>query len=266
MRNTILTIIRLILYYFAYQLGFSAIVMGLSHLGVAMDMTAMTSLAMVASTLVMTWHLIHFGYVKLAADRYREVPLSALGVSIVLIFTAMYVLNLLIEQVGIPNTLEDTFLDMSRNPLGVISMALLAPILEEFLFRGAIQGYLLSNGNRPWVAITIASLIFGVVHMNPAQIPFAFLLGMMFGWLYYRTGSLLPGIVGHILNNSIATLGMMLYGDATIEEQMPDTITMWIWALVALVIFIKAAKWLDHHLPTPSSPLASKEEHQGPLL
>ena len=265
MRNTIFNITKLVLYYFAYQLGFSAVAMGLSHLGVAMDMTAMTSLAMVASTLVMTWHLIHFGYVKLAADRYREVSLSALGVSIVFIFTAMYVLNLLIEQVGIPNTLEDTFLDMSRNPLGVISMALLAPILEEFLFRGAIQGYLLTNGNKPWVAITIASLIFGVVHMNPAQIPFAFLLGMMFGWLYYRTGSLLPGIVGHILNNSIATLGMILYGDTTIEEQMPSDIAIWMWALIALVVFIKTAKWLDRHLPTPSFPHTSDEEQQEPL-
>lgn len=265
MRNTIFTIIKLILYYFSYQLGFSAVAMGLSHLGAAMDMTAMTSLAMVASTLVMTWHLIHFGYVKLAADRYREVSLSALSVSIVFIFTAMYVLNLLIEQVGIPNTLEDTFLDMSRNPLGVISMALLAPLLEEFLFRGAIQGYLLTNGSKPWVAITIASLIFGVVHMNPAQIPFAFLLGMMFGWLYYRTGSLLPGIVGHILNNSIATLGMILYGDTTIEEQMPSDIAIWMWALIALVVFIKTAKWLDRHLPTPSFPHTSDEEQQEPL-
>jgi membrane protease YdiL (CAAX protease family) len=204
--------------------------------------------------------------VRLARDRYKEVTPAVWAVAVIFIIAAMYVLNLVIEQIGIPNTMEETFIAMSRNPWGALSIALLAPILEELLFRGAIQGYLLSNGNRPWVAITIASLIFGVVHMNPAQIPFAFLLGMMFGWLYYRTGSLLPGIVGHILNNSIATLGMMLYGDTTIEEQMPDTITMWIWALVALVIFIKAAKWLDHHLSTPSSPLASKEEHQGPLL
>ena len=263
--NTIITITKLVLYYFAYQLGFSAVAMGLSHLGVAMDMTMMTSLAMVASTLIMAWHLIHFGYVSLAADRYREVSLSTLGVSIVFIFTAMYVLNLLIEQIGIPNTLEDTFLDMSSNPLGIISMALLAPILEELLFRGAIQGYLIASGSRPWIAIAIASLIFGVVHLNPAQIPFAFLLGMMFGWLYYRTGSLLPGIVGHILNNSIATLGMILYGDTTIEEQMPSDIAIWIWALVALVVFIKTAKWLNRNLPTPSSPHVSDEEQQVPL-
>lgn len=252
MNKTILTIIKLILFYFAYQLGFSAAVMGLSFLGVPMDTSTITSLAMVASTLMMSWHLIHYDYINITEDRYKEVSLSVLGVSILFIFSAMYVLNLLIEQAGIPNTMEETFLAMSHNPLGILSIALLAPVLEELLFRGAIQGLLQANGQRPWVAIIVASLIFGIVHLNPAQIPFAFLLGMMFGWLYYRTGSLLPGIVGHILNNSIATLGMILYGDTTIEEQIPYTIVMWMGALIASIIFIIATKWLNRNLEIPA--------------
>ena len=166
----------------------------------------------------------------------------------VFVLSATYVLNLLIEQVGIPNTMEETFLAMAGNPFGVLSISLLAPVLEELLFRGAIQGCLQARGKSPWMAIIVASLIFGVVHMNPAQIPFAFLLGMMFGWLYYRTGSLLPGIVGHILNNSIATANMILYGNSTIEEQMQDGIMMWVWALVAFVAFIIAAMWLNRNL------------------
>ena len=58
MRNVIITIVKLILYYFAYQLGFSVVAMGISHLGVPLDMVTMTSLAMVASTLMMSWHLV----------------------------------------------------------------------------------------------------------------------------------------------------------------------------------------------------------------
>lgn len=247
-RNAIITIVKLVLYYFAYQLGFSAVAMGLSHLVVPLDMITMTSLAMVASTLMMSWHLIHFGYVNLAADRYKEVKLPVLGAAIVFIFAAMYVLNLIIEQLGIPNTLEETFIAMSRNPFGVLSIALLAPILEELLFRGAIQGVLSNTLGKPWVAIVVSSLIFGVVHMNPAQIPFAFLLGMMFGWLYYRTGSLLPGIVGHVLNNSVAAVNMILYGNATIEEQIENPLTMWIWAVVAVAACYVAALWLDKNL------------------
>ena len=63
------TTIKLILYYFGYQLGFSAIAMIVSKF-VAMDMVTMTSLAMVASTLAMSWHLLRYGYVSLIRDRY----------------------------------------------------------------------------------------------------------------------------------------------------------------------------------------------------
>ena len=241
-------IVKLILYYFAYQLGFSAVLMGISQFVVAMDMTTMTSLAMVASTLMMIWHLVYFRYVCLSNDRYKEVGMTVLLVSLLFIFAAMYVLNLAIEQTGIPNTMEDTFLAMCRNPWGVLSIALLAPILEEMLFRGAIEGRLLRSMSNPWQAITISSLIFGVVHMNPAQIPFAFLLGMMFGWLYWRTGSLLPGIVGHVFNNSVAAVNMMIYGDATLEEQMQSPAEMWTWAALALVVFLASAGWLNRSL------------------
>lgn len=242
--------IKLILYYFGYQLGFSGITLVISKF-VAMDTITMTSLAMVVSTLVMTWHLLHHGYVSFANDKYRALTLPVLGVSVVFVFSAMYVLNLVIEQAGIPNTMEETFLAMSRNPLGILSIVLLAPILEELLFRGAIQGEL-QRQMKPWVAITVSSLFFGLVHMNPAQIPFAFLLGMIFGWLYYRTGSLIPGIVGHVLNNSVATVNMYLYGDTSIEEQIANDVTMWLWALSALVAFVLAALWLNRVLKQPS--------------
>lgn len=248
MRNTIITIVKLVFYYFAYQLGFSAAAMVVAHLAVPMDMITMTSLAMVASTLMMSWHLLHFGYVNLAEDKYKEVKLPVLAVAIVFIFAAMYVLNLVIEQAGIPNMLEETFIAMSRNPFGMLSIALLAPTLEELLFRGAIQGVLLNTLRKPWVAIVVSSLIFGVVHMNPAQIPFAFLLGMMFGWLYYRTGSLLPGIVGHVLNNSTAAINMILYGNSTIEEQIENPLTMWMWAVIAVAVCFVAARWLNKQL------------------
>lgn len=245
-----LRIFKLIIYYFAYQLGFSAVAMLVSNFIVPMDVATVTSLAMVASTLVMMWHLLHFKYVDLLQDKFRGVSRQVLLVSVIFVFAAMYVLNLLIEQAGLPNSNEEAFIAMSRNPLGLLSIALLAPILEELLFRGAIEGYLLRERKSPWGAIVISSLVFGVVHMNPAQIPFAFLLGMMFGWLYYRTGSLLPGVVGHVLNNSVAAVNMLLYGDATLEEQMQDAVMMWVWAAIAAVAFLLSALWLNRRIGT----------------
>ena len=247
-RQSTVTIIKLLLYYFIYQLGFGAICSGLAQFVVPMNEGTIVSLAMVASTIVMGWHLIYFDYVHLEDDKYKELSLSVLGVSIVFIFSATYVLNLLIEQVSIPDMMEDTFIDMSHSPFGMLSIGLLAPVLEELLFRGAIQGCLQQIVKNPWTAIIIASLIFGIVHMNPAQIPFAFLIGIMFGWLYYRTGSLLPGIIGHVLNNSVASLNMLIYDNATIEEQIESPFIMWFWAIVAIIIFIITTLWLNRAL------------------
>lgn len=242
-----LKILKLILLYFAYQMGFSAIALVIANY-ISIDTIMMTSLTMVASTLAMTWHLIHFGYVSMARDKYKTIDMAAWGVSVIFVIAATYVLNVIIEQLGVPNTMEETFIGMSRNPFGMLSIALLAPILEELLFRGAIEGQLLRTVRNPWVAIVVSSAIFGVVHLNPAQIPFAFLIGMMFGWLYYRTGSLLPGIVGHVLNNTIAAINLQLYGGIPIEEQVSSTSMMWLWVVVATIAFVVAAAWLNRYL------------------
>ena len=244
----ILTIIKLIIYYFIYQLGFGVVATFISEYVVAMDMATMTSLAMVASTLTMAWHLIHFNYVNLKHDNFKTQSWRVLCVSAAFVMAATYVLNVVIEQVGVPNTMEETFIAMSNNPFGFLTIALLAPVLEELLFRGAIEGRLLQRWSNPWVGIAVSSLIFGIIHLNPAQIPFAFLMGLMFGWLYYRTGSLLPGIVGHVLNNSIAAVNMILYGQTTIEEQMNSMGKMWAWVAAAIVVSILTIIWLDRNI------------------
>ena len=88
---------------------------------------------------------------------------------------------------GLPDNMKDVFEQMMNNPLGIISIVVMAPLVEELLFRGAIQGYLMRKWNMPYLGIVISSLIFGVVHGNPAQIPFAFVVGMALGWMYYLT-------------------------------------------------------------------------------
>ena len=72
-----LTIIKLIIYYFIYQLGFGTAATFISKLAIPMDMATMISLAMGASTLAMTWHLLHFQYVSLKSDKYREMKFSS---------------------------------------------------------------------------------------------------------------------------------------------------------------------------------------------
>lgn len=92
--------------------------------------------------------------------------------------------------------------------VGILGVTVLGPIAEECLFRGAITKTLLRSYS-PTVAILLSGLLFGVIHINPAQIVSASLLGVLFAWLYYRTRSLIPTILLHVLNNSLSVYFML---------------------------------------------------------
>lgn len=78
-----------------------------------------------------------------------------------------------------------------------------APLIEELLFRGIILGGLLAYRSKYQAAIWSA-ILFGIYHMNPWQFPVALILGLVFAWWIIQTGSLLPCILGHALNNFLA--------------------------------------------------------------
>jgi membrane protease YdiL (CAAX protease family) len=104
---------------------------------------------------------------------------------------------------------------MRQWPLFLVLFAVvLAPAYEELLFRRVLFGRFL-DGGRPWLGLFLSSLAFALVHEIPgtsANPPLAILqlwlvyggMGAVFGWLYWRTGSLWAPIVAHGLNNGIA--------------------------------------------------------------
>lgn len=83
---------------------------------------------------------------------------------------------------------------------GVVLAVVMAPLTEELLFRGLILRGLLGRW-KPWAAITTSALLFAGMHLNPAQMPVAFLLGLVLGFAYVRTRSLGLCVLGHAVNN-----------------------------------------------------------------
>ena len=278
-------ICKLVIYYFLYQFLFTALIAlpstwiqimnnggDVSSFAPGEMTYTTTGIAMILSGIAMIWHLIHFKYVKFNLKSFAEVSGKTIGLSIPLIVAGMFFINLCSEFLGLPDLMQDTFLAMSRNIFGIISITIMAPLVEELLFRGAIQGYMLRKGMKPLHAILIASAIFGIVHMNPIQIPFAFAIGLIFGWLYYRTGSVVPGIIGHFINNSIACLQM-----ATLTEEEFNTKTIeWLgvgptYALFALslAVMIGMFLYLKKRLPAApdyTSPSCHLEQSEDVLL
>ena len=82
----------------------------------------------------------------------------------------------------------------------LVAICLVAPFLEEMLFRGIIlRGFLAHYP--PNTAIILSALLFGISHLNIYQIPGAILIGCFLGWLFYRTKSLWPCIIAHAAYN-----------------------------------------------------------------
>lgn len=269
-----LRIIKLIIYYFLYQVLFTAMITlpsiwtrlmnnggDASTLAETESTINATALGLVLSGIAMVWHLIHFKYVTFNLKSFGEISGKTIGLSIPFIVAGMVFINLCSEFLDLADNLQETFLAMSRNVFGILSITVMAALVEELLFRGAIQGYLLQKGMKPLHTILISSAIFGLIHMNPIQIPFAFAVGLIFGWLYYRTGSLVPGIIGHFLNNSIACIQM-----ATMSKEEFNTKTIeWLgegptYAVLAVsgVVMVGMFLYLKKHLP--AAPEYKEEE------
>ncbi len=93
----------------------------------------------------------------------------------------------------------------------LIFVGILAPIIEELIFRKLICDRLIPLGEG--YAIVISALIFGLVHGNFYQFPYAFLVGLLFGGIYVRTGKIIYTMVIHaVINIGGAVLVPWLYG------------------------------------------------------
>jgi len=76
---------------------------------------------------------------------------------------------------------------------------------EELFFRGYAQTRLTERWGR-WSGIVVASVLFGLLHMDLLHTPMAFAIGVALGWLAERAGSIVPGIAVHVVNNAVSFL------------------------------------------------------------
>lgn len=189
---------------------------------------------------------IHFaGFFKLGKELLHSIAPRPLLLSTLLVFTSMFALNIFVQWFPLEDNLNGIFMGLSRNVVGIMGLAFLGPLLEEVLFRGAIQGALMRYFGRPWPAIILSALVFGIFHLNPVQIVYATLLGIVLGWIYYRTGSLLSVIVGHVLNNSLAvatTVAFSSTDEQAVANSAAGIVGFVFFALLSLFLAVKLEK------------------------
>ena len=150
----------------------------------------------------------------------------------------------------LPNLVEGEFDMIMKDRMGYFVVGLLAPLAEEMVFRGAILRSLLRWKSNPWIGIVISAILFAVIHMNPAQMPHAFLIGLLLGWMYWRTDSIVPGIVYHWVNNTVAYILYNIYPnpDLTLVELFGSEQKVWMALGFSLLIFLPSLYQLNQRL------------------
>ena len=113
-------------------------------------------------------------------------------------------------------------------PIMLAATVITAPLLEEIMCRALMLGAM-KKAMPKWVAIVLSSFIFGLLHANPIGIIYATLFGILLGWLFVKTDSVLPSILCHLSFN----LSSFIIGEKGVGA------TLLIMSIPLTVIFIK---------------------------
>ncbi len=187
------------------------------------------------------------GSVGILAINYTFTIISDAGS---MIFTRMGALADTTSQFGFSD-------DPLANGIYFVILVIAPAVLEEFCLRGIVCGRL-AKYNR-WAAVIFSAILFSLMHMTVSQIPFAFLAGLLLGYVYLRTGSIWSCVIIHAINNGFAYLSEYLfyrYEDNITMERifMLSWAAIFVVGLVAVVIL-----GLSHRDREESCPLSGSE-------
>lgn len=148
--------------------------------------------------------LTHFGSMSFG----RATGLAVVVVAAAMIFNYLYA-TYVIPGIGMQEEMAKMLASIPRTPVnmaaGFFAIAIAAPLVEELLFRGFLQKAL-ARYLPIWGAIIVSAFLFALVHLQFYAIPGLMSLGIAFGYLYHRTGSLRTNIVLHMVNNAVALI------------------------------------------------------------
>ena len=112
--------------------------------------------------------------------------------------------------------------DLQDLTLLLAAVAIAAPVCEEFFFRGFLQERLSRVLGNPWRVAVFVAIVFSAFHIDPVGFLARFELGLLFGLLYWRMGSLWPGVAAHAANNVTSTVLFLLARSQGTDDSDPE--------------------------------------------
>jgi membrane protease YdiL (CAAX protease family) len=179
----------------------------LAPLALVLDLGTVVCVVNVVACLIVLW----WGFRRTQRSLREVFPLASFPIIFLLpLGLAVVGLQILLSEADnatrwvlpMPTFLQRTFSDLAEGGLSSwIALMIVAPLTEEPLCRGLILGGFLRRYPAR-KALVVSALLFAAVHLNPFQFLSAFVLGILLGWVFLKTRSLLPCIFAHALNNA----------------------------------------------------------------
>jgi uncharacterized protein len=190
------------------------------------------------------WNALHPAPVR------AQAVMGLLALPVLLVSPALFLASGLVDDAvraafPMPDRLRQLFDELfGGGPASFLAIVVVAPFVEEVLFRGIILRGLLTRMSAP-KAIVLSSVLFGAMHANVYQFVDAGVFALVLGWFYVRFRSTLPCILLHALANALAMLSWSLGAQDLAATDVPG----WIWfaALVSVVPGIVLLKRYAHH-------------------
>ncbi len=185
------------------------------------------------------WKWRESGFLRLPAGKGAYLPFgAALGV---LASAALNILLTLLDALRFfPDYEEIMDIAMEGSPFFlVISMVILAPLVEEFIFRGLIMEHLRTKMKLP-LAILISSAVFGVIHLNLLQGLYAALLGVVMALICVRAGTIWASVCAHAGFNAVSVIGVILMDTPVIAGLA--LMALYALSIAGVIVFFATAR------------------------
>lgn len=186
---------------------------------------------------------------------WNKVSFPILVLTIPMILSLGILIEPLINAIPMPDLFKAYFNSvLTKDVYTFLMIAVAAPLLEELVFRGIVlQGFL--KRYSPAQAIIWSAVIFGVAHLNPWQFLAAFSMGLVIGWVYWKTNSILPGMLIHFINNASSFLMLLFTSDnfTTTQQLMGDGKAYYVFYGMCIPIFIGSLFLIQQRLKIKES-------------
>ena len=138
---------------------------------------------------------------------------------------------------------DESFSQMSMTAI-VLGACIIGPLCEELVFRGLLAGRLARYGQKP--GAFISALLFGLYHANLEQFFYAFLLGLLLAYVYYRTGLLRVSVALHMVLNFFGAVVSLLLPDCAASDMALGAFWM-VSVVLGVILLVRGRKdqiWL----------------------